>query len=649
MVTLSVDFGTSNSVAALSRDDERVRMLLFDGSPALPSAVFLDPSGVLLVGRDAVHSARMAPERYEPNPKRRIDDQTVLLGDSVLPVVELIAAVLRSVAAEAQRVAGAPVAHVVLTHPAAWAHTRQEMLVRAAERAALPLPTLVPEPVAAADTFLAVSGGTVPVGGSLVVYDLGAGTFDASVVRRSAAGFDVVAAEGLSQAGGLDIDAAIVGYLAAMDAGRHAEAWTRLLRPSTSEQRRANRLLWEDVRVAKELLSRAGGTHVHVPLVGLDVPLSREQFEFLARPILDATVTATRAALNSARVATGDVADVFLVGGGSRIPLVATLLQQAFGRAPTIIEQPELAVAEGGLRVAARRATLDAVPPGPLPVAALAPMYAPGEPSSAGPAMGSDGVYQVSAQPAGPTLPVSGIPVSAQPMSGAPVSAQPVSGAPVSAQPVSGAPVSAQPVSGAPVSAQPVSGAPVSAQPMSGAPVSAQPVSGGPVPPGRSGGPAGAASPRSRRPLLIGIAVAAVLVLVLGTTILVVALRGETVEVNRTLLDEGGHRITMVSFQVRSGTLRVNLHYENDASNEWSLTCPAKQDDLQGTYLYLYDSGRKIYPTETWCTANVPEGKYVPMQAGESGDSYAVFPAVPAKGTSFSLKWYSWTMEDLKL
>jgi hypothetical protein len=570
---MSVDFGTSNSVAALSRDDERVRMLLFDGSPALPSAVFLDPSGALLVGRDAVHSARMAPERYEPNPKRRVDDQTVLLGDSELPVVELIAAVLRTVAAEAQRVAGAPVPHVVLTHPAAWAHTRKQMLVRAAERAALPLPTLVPEPVAAADTFLAVSGGTVPVGGSLVVYDLGAGTFDASVVRRGAAGFDVVAAEGLSQAGGLDIDAAIVGYLAAMDAGRHAEAWTQLLRPSTSEQRRANRLLWEDVRTAKELLSRSGGTHVHVPLVDLDIPLSREQFEFLARPILDATVTATRAALNSARVATGDVASVFLVGGGSRIPLVATLLQQAFGRAPTIIEQPELAVAEGGLLVAARRARLDTVPAGPLPVAAQAPMYAPAEPASAGPALGPDGSQQASAQP----------------------------------------------------------------------------VSGEPVPPDRSRGPAGAAPPRSRRPLLIGIAVAAVLVLALGTTILVVALRGKTVEVNRTLLDEGGHRITLVSFQVRSGTLRVNVYYENDTSNEWSLSCSAKPNDLQGTYLYLHDSARKIHPTETWCTANAPEGKDVPIQAGESGDSYAVFPAVPPKGTSFSLTWYAWTVEDLKL
>jgi molecular chaperone DnaK len=221
---LSVDFGTSNTAAALSRDDGRVRTLLFDGSPMLPSAVFLHPSGTLMVGREAMHSARTAPERYEPNPKRRIDEQTVLLGDAEVPVVDLIAAVLRLVADEADRVAGSRVPDVTLTLPAAWAHTRRQVLVQAAERAGLPPAQLVSEPVAAADTFLTVSGGAVPVGDSVVVYDLGAGTFDASVVRRNPDGFEVVAAEGLSQAGGLDIDAAIVGYLAAMDAAKHADS-----------------------------------------------------------------------------------------------------------------------------------------------------------------------------------------------------------------------------------------------------------------------------------------------------------------------------------------------------------------------------------------------------------------------------------------
>src|SRR5207244_10546560 len=113
---LGVDFGTSNTVAVLRWPDGRARPLLVDGSPLLPSAVYADPSGTLLVGRDAIHSARLDPARFEPNPKRRIDDQSVLLGERELPVVELVAAVLNRVAEEARRPVGsAPTTPATLT------------------------------------------------------------------------------------------------------------------------------------------------------------------------------------------------------------------------------------------------------------------------------------------------------------------------------------------------------------------------------------------------------------------------------------------------------------------------------------------------------------------------------------------------------
>src|SRR5258708_6918407 len=103
---LGIDFGTSNTVAVLSWPDGRAKPLLFDGSPLLRSAVYLHPTGQLVVGRDAVHSARLDPARYEPNPKRSIDHDTVLLGDADLPVVGLVSAVLRRVAEEAVRTTG---------------------------------------------------------------------------------------------------------------------------------------------------------------------------------------------------------------------------------------------------------------------------------------------------------------------------------------------------------------------------------------------------------------------------------------------------------------------------------------------------------------------------------------------------------------
>ncbi|TQS42655.1 ABC transporter substrate-binding protein [Cryptosporangium phraense] len=369
--SLGIDFGTSNTVAVLRRGDGPPETLLFDGSPLLVSAVFADPSGQLLTGRDAAHAARSRPDRFEPNPKRRIDDGTVLLGDAELPVTQLIAAVLARVLAEATRVAGRPPATVTLTHPVSWASRRLGVLTRAAGMAGIAEPRLMPEPVAAAYSFLALPEVGVEPGQSVVVYDLGGGTFDATVVRRTADGFEPTATEGISDLGGLDIDAAVFGYLGAALGPRGAEHWHRLEWPQDAADRRAARLLWDDVRTAKEVLSRASSATVHVPLLNDDLPLGREQLERLARPLLDRTVTTTRNALREAGVPPGEVAGLFLVGGSSRIPLVSTLLFQRLGVAPTVVENPELVVATG---------TLAAPPPASAP-----PSAAPAPPGSPDP------------------------------------------------------------------------------------------------------------------------------------------------------------------------------------------------------------------------------------------------------------------------
>src|SRR5215813_14255621 len=156
---LGVDFGTSNTVAVLRAPDGRARPLLVDGSPLLPSSVYADPNGTILVGRDAIHSARLDPARFEPNPKRRVDDQSVLLGDRELPVTDLIAAVLTRVAEEARRTAGsAPINPVTLTCPAGWGPTRRGLLTAAAAKAGWTGIRLVEEPVAAATYFTNVLG-----------------------------------------------------------------------------------------------------------------------------------------------------------------------------------------------------------------------------------------------------------------------------------------------------------------------------------------------------------------------------------------------------------------------------------------------------------------------------------------------------------
>lgn len=348
---LGIDFGTSNTVAVLSGTDGRCRPLLFDGSPLLPSAVYASPSG-MLVGLDAIHSARVQPDLYEPAPKRRIDDGVIMLGGTEHPVAEIIAAVLSRIRMEATRIAGHEQFDTTLTYPASWGPRRRGVLLQAASLAGLGEAAMVAEPVAAATYF--TIGRTVPVavGASVVVYDFGAGTFDVTVMRRADNGFDVLATDGLPDAGGLDVDDAIVAYLGATYGPGDQQNWLRLTRPQSADELRAHFQLWQDVRRAKEMLSRASTTQLYIPLLGVDAPLGREQLDHLARPVIDRTVNATISAIRAAGLPPGGASAIFLVGGASRMSLAATLLHRATGVAPTVLEQPELAVVEGSLLAA---------------------------------------------------------------------------------------------------------------------------------------------------------------------------------------------------------------------------------------------------------------------------------------------------------
>ncbi|WP_051110488.1 Hsp70 family protein [Longispora albida] len=342
---LGIDFGTSNTVAVMRRPDGQVRQLLFDGSPVLPSGVFTTPEGEILTGRDAAHSARLAPDRFVANPKRLLDEE----GAGTDRAVTLIAAVLHRVSAEAERTMGGPPDEVVLTHPAAWDAERLRLLADAARRAGLPVPRLVPEPVAAACYFTTVLRGTLGADGALVVYDFGGGTFDASVVGP---GPTVLSASGLPDVGGLDVDAALIEHLRAA-LPRTTEQWERLADPDSASDRRLAKQFLDDVRGAKEMLARTPQAFVYVPIVEAEAPIGREELDRLAAPLIDRTVVATREAITAAQAEPQKLAGVFLVGGSSRLPAVATLLHRAFGVAPTVLEQPELVVAEGSLVVPA--------------------------------------------------------------------------------------------------------------------------------------------------------------------------------------------------------------------------------------------------------------------------------------------------------
>ncbi|WP_230858659.1 Hsp70 family protein [Actinoplanes aureus] len=367
---LGIDFGTSNTVAVARWPDGRARPILVDGSPLLPSAVYADAAGNLLVGRDAVHSARLDPARFEPNPKRRVDDGLVLLGEREFEAVELITAVLARVTEEWHRAVGPYRPQTTLTCPASWGAARRTLLAEAAARAGLEGARLVAEPVAAATYFAEILGRDVPIGSVVMVHDFGAGTFDASVVARTSSGFEVLAVDGRDDLGGLDVDAAIVEYL-------RTDEWGRLMEPATVEERRARRQLWDDVRIAKERLSRAQSADFVVPLLDSEAHLTRDELETVARPVLEQTVRVTKNLLRWADLPEGRLAGVFLVGGASRIPLVATLLHRELGDPPVVIEQPELVVAEGSILAGAALLSTEPAAPGPTEELRLPSKYLP--------------------------------------------------------------------------------------------------------------------------------------------------------------------------------------------------------------------------------------------------------------------------------
>ncbi|MDP9798790.1 outer membrane protein assembly factor BamB [Catenuloplanes nepalensis] len=407
---LAVDLGTTHTVAVVERAGQPARALLFDGSPILPSGVFLAADGVVHTGRDAARLGASEPERFEPHPKRRVDEGSVLLGTAETGVADLLRAILVRVAEEA-RTAGVDPAGAVLTCPADWGRPRRAVLADAARRAGLGDVRLLDEPVAAATYCTQVVGQQVPAGGAVAVFDFGGGTLDVTVVRREPGGWRVAATGGLDDLGGLDVDDALVGHLGHVVAARHPEVWRRLSAPSTAAERRDRQAFWGEVRAAKEMLSRLTSAPVRVPGQEEPLHLTRDEVERVAGPLVARAVDETRRVLERSGIASAQLDTILLVGGSSRIPLVASRLHARFGVVPSVPEQPELPVAYGAL---------------------------------ANERLGPIASAQVSAVPTSP----SGYPATgATPLPGAPGPGEPGFSTPVSGMPGSGAPVSGLPVS----------------------------------------------------------------------------------------------------------------------------------------------------------------------------------------------------------
>jgi molecular chaperone DnaK len=327
------------------------QVVAVDGHPLMSSSVYAAREGALFVGQEADRQAAIDPSRYEPHPKRRIDESELLLGSTVLPVRDVIRAVLARAVAEARRVAGgAPIDQLVLTHPADWGGIRTNVLRQAAAGLGARL-ALVPEPVAAA-VFHAASfppaRGTVDR--ALAVLDLGGGTVDVSVVRREPPSYRVLATRGDPSFGGADVDQILLDHVGTLVSTVDTEAWAALLEGRDLPNRRRRRVIHQDVRNAKETLSRHTYTDVPLPPPFPDAHVTRADLERLIEGPLRRAASLTEAAIREAGLTANQLAGIFLVGGSSRIPLVARLVHESCGVVPTTLDQPETVVARGALR-----------------------------------------------------------------------------------------------------------------------------------------------------------------------------------------------------------------------------------------------------------------------------------------------------------
>ena len=351
---LAIDFGTSFTAAAIAHEDQ-IEVLEVEDARRFLSAVLLAEDGSLLVGRSAVNQARRFPDRFERSPKRLLGQPAALLAGTPVEVVDMVAAVLRHVgdAARVHQGASAP-SWVRLTHPAGWGPERRDVLREAARRAGLGEVELLSEPEAAAWFFVDDRRGEEPVvdpGGCVAVYDLGGGTFDTAILKRTDDEFALAGPPGgLDWFGGEDFDQRLLDRVLARVYELDVETWRQLKEPQTPGWSRARLQLREDVREAKEALSTTA--RVNVPVSKgedvLDVEVTRAEFEHLIRDDLQRTVGILEKTARDAGIKREGIAAVYLTGGSSRIPLAAALASEFHPHTYTRPD-PKTLVARGAL------------------------------------------------------------------------------------------------------------------------------------------------------------------------------------------------------------------------------------------------------------------------------------------------------------
>jgi molecular chaperone DnaK len=342
---VGIDLGTTNSLVAHLRGDRPEIIPNHAGRRLTPSVVGLDRHDRIHVGDSARSQLVAAPERTVAEVKRLMGTAArIPLGARSYSPQEISGFILKQLKDDAERFVGEPIGEAVVTVPAYFTDAQRQATKDAGELAGFRVDRIVNEPTAAA---LAYGLDHLDDEQHVLVYDLGGGTFDVSVLEMFAGVLEVKASAGNNHLGGGDFDRAVAAWLAAelervhgVDVRGDAQARVRL--QAAAEQAKIELSTREATEIVLPAIAFAHGE----PLA-LELELTRAQLEALVGPLVRSTLQPIERALADARLGRERITDVVLVGGSSRMPLVQRLLAEAFGQEPRRGVHPDEAIALG--------------------------------------------------------------------------------------------------------------------------------------------------------------------------------------------------------------------------------------------------------------------------------------------------------------
>ena len=341
---IGIDLGTTNSCVAVMEGGEPTVITNQEGARTTPSVVGFAKNGERLVGQLAKRQAVSNPENTIISIKRHMGtDYKVTVEDKSYTPQEISAMILQKIKADAEAYLGEPVKQAVITVPAYFTDSQRQATKDAGAIAGLEVLRIINEPTAAALAY----GVDKEEDGKVLVFDLGGGTFDVSILELGDGVFEVLATSGNNHLGGDDFDQRIMNYL--------IEEFKKESGIDLSNDKLADQRLKEAAEKAKIELSGVASTNINLPFITadatgpkhLDVILTRAKFEELTADLVEATIEPTRKAMQDAGLSASDIDKVLLVGGSSRIPAVQEAIKKVLGKEPTKNVNPDECVAIG--------------------------------------------------------------------------------------------------------------------------------------------------------------------------------------------------------------------------------------------------------------------------------------------------------------